>query len=209
VVLSAVLLAVVLFVSVFAVRGRRRRRELELEVAELRKRARVEGLTMLGNGQAFTEALDIEVSRADRTGRPASLLVVSLDSELWRGQSAAGAQEALAKLIRSGLRGADVGYRLGTDEFAMILPETRGQGALVAAERIEANLLAAGGEEGTMTVGIAELGPGIDRHQLFRNAYCALLAAGRDGRSRLLLYSPDLEPASSAGGTENPRLTTR
>jgi diguanylate cyclase (GGDEF)-like protein len=182
---------------------RRQRRELELELAGLRKTARIEGSTMLGNRQAFTEALDIEVSRADRTGRPASLVVVSLDTELWRREPGTDAGEALAEIIRGAVRGADVGYRLETDEFAVILPETRGRGALVAATRIEARVLSAGGRAGSITGGIAELGPGIDRHQLFRNACCALLAAGRDGRSRLLLYSPLFEHESTGGAVGN------
>ena len=45
-------------------------------------------------------------------------------------------------------------------------------------------------------------GPGIDRHELFRKAYCALLAAGRDGRSRVLAYSAELERGGATSGLE-------
>jgi diguanylate cyclase (GGDEF)-like protein len=182
-----------------ALRERRRRRALERELDRVRTQVRVAGPTQLGNRQAFTEALEVEVSRCTRTGRPASLLVINLDSELWRGQADSCAQEALAEVIRTQVRGEDIGYQIGYDEFALILPETRGQGALVAASRIEAQFLASGGREGSLTIGIAELGPGIDRHQLFRNAYCAMLAADRDGLPRLVLYSPEFDHPSSGG----------
>jgi diguanylate cyclase (GGDEF)-like protein len=190
----------------FALRSGRRRRQLEAELAELRAGVRVEAPTLLGNREAFTEALDVEVSRSSRTGRPASLLVITVASELWRGQPDSCAQRALAEVIRTQVRGEDMGYRLGTDEFALILPETRGEGGLVAAARVEAKFLATGGQARSLTVGIAELGPGMDRHELFRQAYCAMLSAGRHGRSRLLLYSPEFEHAGSGGQPNLPDL---
>jgi hypothetical protein len=75
--------------------------------------------------------------------------------------------------------------------------ETRARGALVAAERVEQAVRASGA--GALRAGIAEAGPGIDRHELFRNAYCALLAAGDSGRPRTLAYSPELERRPGAG----------
>lgn len=201
-VLTVVLLLIVLGVGALALRGAGERHGLELELADLRARARVEGTTKLGNHQAFAEDLEREILRADRTGRPATLVVLSLQSAPLRAWSESGAHETAAEVIRGELRGVDVGYRIGTEEFAMILPETRARGALVAAGRIEQRLLAVGVAVAGVTVGIAELGPGIDRHQLFRNAYCALLAAGREGRASLLIYSPDLEQTGAGGSPE-------
>jgi hypothetical protein len=89
----------------------------------------------------------------------------------------------------------DVAYRTGIDEFALILPETRARGGLVAAARVKQAYLASA--EGAVTAGLAETGPGIDRHRLFRNAYCALLAAGGGNRPGLLAYSPELERSTS------------
>jgi hypothetical protein len=47
--------------------------------------------------------------------------------------------------------------------------------------------------------GIAETGPGLDRHTLFRNAYCALLAAGTEDRPSALAYSLALERGTARG----------
>jgi PleD family two-component response regulator len=218
VVVSAVLLIVVLCLSAAVLRGARCRRELELELAELRALTRVEAATMLGNHQAFTVDLEREISRAARTGRPASLVILGLDPQVWlsmangggRGAvygtigSDADGRGAVAGALRSEVRDVDAGYRIGADEFALILPETRARGALVAVGRIEERLRGAGAP-GAVTAGIAELGPGIDRHQLFRNAYCALLAAGHEGRPRLLVYSPELERPSREPGPRSDR----
>ena len=43
-------------------------------------------------------------------------------------------------VIRSALREADTGYRYGGEEFAVILPETDGPGAVQLAERIRKEL---------------------------------------------------------------------
>ena len=69
------------------------------------------------------------------------------------------------------------------------------------AARLIEHALQSANDACAVTAGAAELGPGIDRHQLFRNAYCALLAAGREGRDGPLAYSPEVEAAAG-----DPRL---
>jgi GGDEF domain-containing protein len=208
VVVSVVSTVLLLFTSVFALRGIRIRNELERELAELRRRSRVEELTLLGNSEAFTEGLDLEVARGDRTGRAGSLLLVTLASEC-RTEETGPLARVVAEVIRSESRAIDAGYRIGINEFAIILPETRATGALVAAGRIDEKLRRFGAPAEAVTAGIAELGPGIDRHQLFRNAYSALLAAGHNGHPRLLVYSPELafppvDDLASFGAFEGP-----
>ena len=105
-------------------------------------------------------------------------------------------REAFVHVLRSTVRMIDVAYRTGTNEFALILPDTRARGALVAAARVERSAEANGLR---VTAGVAETGPGLDRHTLFRNAYCALLSAGTEGRPTALAYSPELEHGSARG----------
>jgi GGDEF domain-containing protein len=155
---------------------------------------------MLRSSTAFTEDLELELLRADRSGRPASIVVVGLGSDASCDEPGEERQRELAGLIRSAVRTVDVAYRIGVDEFALILPETRALDGLIAARRIRRAL--AGGGAAAATAGIAEAGPGIDRHLLFRHAYCALLAAGGDGRSAELVYSPELERSGPSRGPE-------
>jgi diguanylate cyclase (GGDEF)-like protein len=174
----------------------RTRRRLEAQVLELQRNARVEGLTLLRNQAAFKEDLDLELLRSERTAQPASLMVLSVDSHPWTEPAGDAPRQELARVMSSAVRDVDVGYRIGSDEFALILPGTRARGALVAADRLRNALRQAGAPAGSVTVGVAEAGPGMDRRQLFRNAYVALLAAGRDRRTDVLAYSPELEPTS-------------
>jgi diguanylate cyclase (GGDEF)-like protein len=184
---------------------RHREASLVAEVAELRRQARVEGLTMLRNRQAFKEDLDHEILRADRTGRPVCLVVLSLEIEPWKEQRSDAQRRALAQTMSAAVRKVDVGYRIGTDEFALILPDTRARYGLAAARRVRKALLAEGAPCGHATAGVAEAGPGIDRRRLFRHAYVALLAAGRNGGPGIVVYSPELE---RAGANAEPERAT-
>jgi hypothetical protein len=151
---------------------------------------------------AFTQDLELEIGRVARTGRPASLLLMSLGSDPTSEPAVRARTDCLAALSASSVRVIDLCYRIGGDEIALILPETRAEGALVAAARIQAKLLSIGA--GGLTAGVAELGPGMDRQLFFRQAYCALLWAGREGRPELLAYSPELEggrPHTESGDT--------
>jgi diguanylate cyclase (GGDEF)-like protein len=193
------LIAGLLAIFLLWLQGLRQRREFELELATLQASARVEVVTMLRNRQAFSEDLELELMRCARTGRPASLVVVSIEQDPWREHGAQVADAELAGAIRDAVRTIDLAYRIAVDEIALVLPETRARGALTAASRIVEHVVAAGAPVGSVTAGVAELGPGIDRHQLFRKAYCALLSAGRGGRSSVLAYSPELEQLGATG----------
>jgi GGDEF domain-containing protein len=140
--------------------------------------------------RSFAEDLDYEVARAAHSGRPACLVLLRLERD------AAG--RALTNVLASELRAVDLRYRLGADEFALILPDTRARGGLIAAGRVEESLLLATGAA-ALAAGVAELGPGIDGERLLRNARSALQLAGRCGHSTVLEYFPllddEIEPA--------------
>jgi GGDEF domain-containing protein len=173
------------------------------EIAELRVLARVEGGTLLRTSSAFGEDLHRELLRSDRTGRPVSIAVISLGSS---GEAAASFSERrrqIGLLTASALRQVDAIYRVGAGEIALILPETRAEPGKVAVGRVLGRLA---GTEARARAGIAEAGPGIDRHELFRHAYTAMLAADPEGIRRALVYSPELERrAPAAGDALSPR----
>jgi diguanylate cyclase (GGDEF)-like protein len=180
--------------------NRRREAALQAELARLRLQVRVDGVTMLGDQRAFEEDLDRELMRAERTGQPLCLIVLNVDAEPWTQRTGDEHRRALAKAMRASVRGVDLGYRIGTDEFALILPDTRARGGLVAARRVVSALRATGALQAWVSAGVAEAGPGIDRRQLFRSAYVALLAVGRGDRERIRVYSPELEPPGMTTG---------
>ncbi len=141
----------------------------------------------------FQQQLERELLRSERTGRPVCLAVLAL----------AGGQQfdperrrELAAVAIGKARVIDSCYEIAGDELAVVLTETRAGGALRATDRIRQALLDAGCTD--PRAGIAEAGPGIDRGELFRHAYCALLAAGVDGRPPVLVYALEMEIAGRA-----------
>jgi GGDEF domain-containing protein len=181
--------------------GRLTRRRLERELAEAQDAARIEELTMLGNRRAFEEDLQLEVLRSDRTGDPVCVVILALTPDPSGEAVDEHERRDLARVMRSEVRAIDLGYRTGVNEFALIMPNTRAWGAELAARRI------AEADRGTLTgcglaAGLAESGPGIDRSRLFRNAYCALLATGAEGDSRVRAFSEELDRSGLHGELE-------
>lgn len=92
--------------------------------------ARRDPLTGLGERRAFNERLGLEIDRSRRYGRHFALILFDLDrfkSVNDRDGHPAGDQllMELGGILRGTLRQSDEAFRIGGDEFAAILPETR------------------------------------------------------------------------------------
>jgi diguanylate cyclase (GGDEF)-like protein len=95
---------------------------------EMRFLADHDPLTRLGNRRSFMSRLELETQRALRYGTPFSLLVCDLDGfkEVNDRHGHLVGDEALervAAVLRDALRSSDGAYRLGGDEFGLILVE--------------------------------------------------------------------------------------
>lgn len=103
--------------------------------------SRHDPLTGLRNRRAYDEQLLIEHERHARYGLPFSLVLFDLDRFKQvndeRGHLAGDAVlKSVAAAMSEGMRGVDCCYRIGGDEFAVILPNTTENSALIAAERL-------------------------------------------------------------------------
>jgi diguanylate cyclase (GGDEF)-like protein len=108
---------------------------------DARKLADRDPLTGFYNHRYLHERLGEEVVRAQRARRPLSVLMLDLDdfklvNDTFGHLFGDRVLTWTAELIRSTLRASDVPARYGGDEFAIILPETDGDDARSAAERI-------------------------------------------------------------------------
>jgi diguanylate cyclase (GGDEF)-like protein len=104
-------------------------------------------LTGLYNSRYLNQVLRREAKRASRSGRPLSLLFIDLDGFKSVNDShghlfGSRALVEAAAIIRGSARETDVVSRFGGDEFALVLPDTGGEGAFAVGERIRERVAA-------------------------------------------------------------------
>ena len=123
------------------------------QLGELRFLADHDPLTRLLNRRAFVARLDGEVARATRYGRSFGLIIADLDDfkQLNDRYGHAAGDEALvafANVLVESLRKPDDAFRIGGDEFAVLLAEATEEDAMQVVARVEAlfDELAVGGE---------------------------------------------------------------
>lgn len=98
-------------------------------------------LTQLYNSRYLSQVLRRETKRSARTGRPLSLLFVDLDgfksiNDLHGHLYGSRGLVEAAAVIQDSARETDIVSRFGGDEFALLLPDTAGEGARAVGERI-------------------------------------------------------------------------
>jgi diguanylate cyclase (GGDEF)-like protein len=124
---------------------------IAMDNAQLLKRAEAlsvtDDLTHLYNSRYLNLVLRRETKRASRSGRPLSLLFIDLDgfkaiNDTHGHLFGSRALVEAAAVIRGSARETDVVARFGGDEFALILPDTGGEGAFSVGERIRERIAA-------------------------------------------------------------------
>jgi len=146
------------------------------------RESRCDALTGLLNRRAFEERLPVELSRASRATRPVSLCLLDLDG--FKGVNdrlghPAGDEIlcAVARILEDS-RLADDCFRIGGDEFAILMPGTTTEEARIGVERIAAEVRSASLGDGEIGVSFG-IGTSdeLDGEALFAAADRALLAA--------------------------------
>ena len=209
----AVIVPAVLIVSVWLIRhGTRHVLQLAEELDQARRQfgdlqegdrpdTLVDTLTGLGNHRAFQEELDRQLDAVRRYGHTVALVFIDLDDFKVLNESGGHAvgDKALArisKLLRSGLRRSDRPFRVGGDEFAVLMPGTRAEEAHTVMRRILSTCLEPRRESGfergiSFSAGVASAPDmGINRTDLYARADDALYQAKREGRTAIRVFDP-------------------
>jgi diguanylate cyclase (GGDEF)-like protein len=176
-------------------------REARTAYDRARLDARLDPLTGLGNHRAFQEELARQVARAGRDEHPLSLAIIDLDDLKRLNDTdghAAGDQllASVGRLIRASHRAADCAFRVGGDEFALLLPATDAETAYGVIRRLLAS--ATGGhpvlrdtQRFSFSAGISTCPvPSADGLRLTHHADAALYWAKRHGRTDIQVFDP-------------------
>jgi diguanylate cyclase (GGDEF)-like protein len=171
-------------------------RALRLPSMELA--ARLDPKTDLFNARYFATALEAEIERARRFGRPLSILLADLDllrnvNNTYGHLAGDAVLRGVAAVLRSQLRPFDIPCRFGGEEFAVVLPEAGHEDALAIAERIRGAVAATpfgnptgdGEIQATVSVGVATHPEFETADDLVQQADLALYRAKAHGRNRV------------------------
>jgi len=161
--------------------------------------ALVDSLTGLGNHRAFQEEFDRQLDAVRRYGQQVALLLIDLDDFKTINDAAGHAvgDKALievSRLLRGGLRRSDRPFRVGGDEFAVLMPGTNADEAYLVARRILSSCLEprrdSGFERGfSFSAGIAAApAMGTVRSDLYARADDALYECKREGRTGIRVF---------------------
>ncbi len=193
---------VCLYAFIFAARTDTQRRQLEALASH-------DPLTGAGNRRLLERELAEAVSSFARRPRPVGLALIDLDhfkavNDRFGHEAGDRVLADFASIARGSLRKLDRLYRLGGEEFVLLLPSTPPVGLPTALEKLQEALrgqLAWEGHVITVSIGAASLHAGETWPEWLARADAALYRAKHAGRDRCEI---DRDPSAHTGSHEVP-----
>ena len=176
---------------------------------DLERLALTDDLTGVPNRRHFLQQLEQEFTRARRYRHPLCLAMLDLDhfkkvNDRFGHLAGDEVLKHFASLLRKHLRAGDMMGRLGGEEFAILLPETKLDDALFVLRRIASELgaqpldLVGPNFNYTFSGGVAEVpdDEGIECRWMLASADSALYAAKSSGRNKVMPFvAPRTKPS--------------
>ena len=188
------------------VRTERELEEKSAELAAVNKKlsqlAITDSLTQLFNRRRFNEILNKEIKRFSRRKYSAlSLMMIDIDhfkklNDTYGHLAGDMVLREIAKLLKEGVRETDTVARFGGEEFVIVMPDTRLDGAAHKAEILVKRTEAAefpGHDTAihvTISIGVAAYASGSPQ-DLIHAADLALYQAKRSGRNAVVVSRPE------------------
>ncbi|MDP2752943.1 MAG: diguanylate cyclase [Nitrospirota bacterium] len=109
--------------------------------AELKRLVITDDLTGLFNQRYFYIQLVKEIERAKRHNRPLSILLIDIDmfkdfNDKYGHLEGDYVLKKIGEILMKNVREIDMAFRFGGEEFAVLLPDTKHEDAIIVAERI-------------------------------------------------------------------------
>jgi diguanylate cyclase (GGDEF)-like protein len=185
---------------------RERRSMLEIEAAALRSEVLTDPLTELLNRRAFDQNLEHAMRQWERHRRAFVLLLGDVDhfkliNDRFGHPVGDEVLRQMAARIRSGLRKSDLAFRIGGEEFAVLLTETSLKAGAEVAEKLRRRIdqepvVLSGGQTIFPTLSFGVAGPGPQNASaLMSMVDKALYQAKRLGRNRVVVSDEVKAPA--------------
>lgn len=164
---------------------------------ELRVLAERDGLTGLYNRRHFLENGSAQTAHAHRYQQALAIMALDLDhfkkvNDTYGHHAGDLALQTCARLMQQACRESDIPARIGGEEFAILLPGTPIEGAILVANRLRASIeqQAVVLDDGsslrlTASFGVATLEENDTIDSLLQRADKALYAAKKNGRNRV------------------------
>ena len=166
--------------------------ELHLRVAELERASSTDALTGAWNRAHLDRVTEAEAARSRRFRQPVSLILLDIDhfkdvNDTFGHQTGDMVLCELVGVVGAAIRGGDLLFRWGGEEFVVLAPSTGYRQGEVLAESLRNKVAAhpfAGGPM-TVSIGVAELNGAESMAAWFARVDAALYAAKRAGRNRV------------------------
>ena len=164
-----------------------------------KRMAITDALTGLYNNRYFKQVFPYEMGRARRYAKPLSMMMIDIDhfknlNDTYGHPKGDQILASVGKVLSASLRAADFSFRYGGEEFAVLLPETRLEGAFLVAENLRLRISQSvspllgvdTGREVTISLGVACFpNDGSSAEQLLKHADQCLYKAKSQGRNRV------------------------
>ncbi|HVE76865.1 MAG TPA: diguanylate cyclase [Actinomycetota bacterium] len=172
---------------------------------EAQRLAVVDPLVGVWNRRYFVRALEQEIDRSKRSGRPFCLLVFDIDdfksfNDTYGHQTGDSVLIELAARVQNVIRNVDVFARYGGEEFVLLLIETDLAGGLKTGEKVRSTIADGPFRVSTVeqplpvtvSIGVAVFDEhGAESKMLIDAADIAMYAAKAEGKNRVVVYRPE------------------
>ena len=150
-------------------------------------------LTGAFNRRHMEGSLGDAIERQRRSSAPASLLLIDVDhfkriNDQLGHAKGDGVLKGIVSVVGKRSRKLDLLFRIGGEEFMLLLPDTQEAAAAILAEQLRASIAKSpllDGRRVTVSVGVGELQPGESMDSWIKHTDDALYAAKNAGRNRV------------------------